>query len=131
MYGAQYGDMIIEDSGADYQSSSRKADLAKGTVAGAVAALKTELQNDVVMKRALWRAIMLDSLIMQTETVLNKRSSKDIGLVELRFLLDICAVLYEPKTSHLITLRRPKHLRCNNLGKVGLEPGRYGSFTDS
>lgn len=39
--------------------------------------------------------------------------------MELRFLLDICAVLYQPKTSHLITLKQPKHLRCRNLGKVG------------
>lgn len=58
-----YDNMIIEDSSTDYQgASSRKADLAKETVVGAVAALKRELQNDAVIKKGLWRAIMLDSL---------------------------------------------------------------------
>jgi len=51
------GEMIIEDSGVD-TSAARKDELSKKTIEGAVAALKTELSNDEVMKRAIWRAVM-------------------------------------------------------------------------
>jgi len=55
--GVAFGEMIIEDAGAD-NSGARKDELAKETIAGALAALKKELSEDAVMKKALWKATM-------------------------------------------------------------------------
>lgn len=55
--------------------------------------------------------------------------SSDIGLFELRDLLDLCSLLYEPKTSLVVRLRYPRYWRCQHLGKVGLSFCSFWSFS--
>jgi len=99
--GAMLGEMIMEDFGVD-ASGARKDDIAqKETIAGAVAALKKELDDDQVIKTSLWKAV----------------TSPDIGLLELRYLLDICHLLYQPKDSLLVVMKHEKHLHCKHIGK--------------
>ena len=55
--GGILGEMILEDFGVD-ASGARKDDIAqKETIAGAVAALKKELNDDQVIKASLWKAV--------------------------------------------------------------------------
>lgn len=44
--------------------------------------------------------------------------SKDIGLYELRDLLDLCSLLYIPKTSLLVELKLPRYWEVRNMGNV-------------
>jgi hypothetical protein len=46
--------------------------------------------------------------------------SQDIGLLELRDLTDICRLLYSTKDSLIVVMKRPRHLRCEHIGKVCL-----------
>lgn len=46
--------------------------------------------------------------------------SQDIGLIEIRSLLDICKLLYTTKDSLVVVMKRPRHLRCEHVGKVCL-----------
>lgn len=55
--GVDFGEMIIEDAGAD-NSVARKDQLAKETIDGALAALKAEVSEDAVLKEALWKSTM-------------------------------------------------------------------------
>jgi transcription initiation factor TFIID subunit 2 len=60
--GAMLGEMIMEDFGVD-ASGARKDDIAqKETIAGAVAALKKELNDDQVIKTSLWKAVAFVTL---------------------------------------------------------------------
>lgn len=54
--GMSFGDMIIEDASAD-NSAARKDELAKETIAGAVDALKKEVNSDSSFKKGLWKAV--------------------------------------------------------------------------
>lgn len=38
--------------------------------------------------------------------------------MEVQELLDICQILYDEKTSLMVTLKLPKHLTCTHVGKV-------------
>ena len=49
-------------------------------------------------------------------------SSPDIGLGEMRDLLDICDLLYEPKTSVVVKLLYPRYWQVEHMGNVGVTP---------
>ncbi|TGZ83661.1 hypothetical protein EX30DRAFT_88447 [Ascodesmis nigricans] len=94
------GLMVLDDTNADGTDARRDA-LKQGTIQGSMAALKSELADNQVMKEALWDAI----------------KSPELGIIELRFLLDICPLLYDSRDSWIVIMRRPKHLTCTHLGK--------------
>lgn len=49
-----------------------------------------------------------------------KSRSPELGLIELRFLLDICPLIYNTVNSWIVTIKRPKHLTCTHLGNVSV-----------
>ena len=96
----QQNSLIIEQESS---TESRQADLArKQSVNGALTALKQEVGSNAVLKRALWEAV----------------TSPVITLFEIRNLLDICSLLYEPITSMIIALKYPRYWKVENLGHV-------------
>jgi transcription initiation factor TFIID subunit 2 len=126
------GDMLIVDEEAS--AAARKAHIARTTsIDGALAALKMELKDNLVLKEAIWKAIQ----------------SPALTLFEEYDLLDVCLVLYDPKESLVLKLRYPrfwaveKHgkVRCicimlkfpmltTFLGQAGLQENRQGPDTD-
>jgi hypothetical protein len=44
-----------------------------------------------------------------------------LGMAELGELLEICNLLYEPQTSHLVVFRLPRYWKAQHIGKVRLE----------
>ncbi|KAI9680082.1 MAG: hypothetical protein M1817_005098 [Caeruleum heppii] len=82
--------------------STRAADLKRtGTVVGALAALEAELGGDETLKRELWKAV----------------TSPDIGLFQVRDLLDICSLLYDPRTSCRVILPYPRYWQVEHQGR--------------
>ncbi|KAI9811346.1 MAG: hypothetical protein M1827_005506 [Pycnora praestabilis] len=95
----QEGLIIEQDSSTAVES--RQAGLARTqTVPGALTALKDELGENPILKIALWKAI----------------TSPQIGLLEMRDLLDTCSLLYEPVTSLVMVLRYPRYWRVRHMG---------------
>ncbi|KAI4254035.1 MAG: hypothetical protein LQ352_003340 [Teloschistes flavicans] len=96
----QDGGLIIERD--DASNLARKADLARRTtVPGALAALKSEVQDNETLKKGLWTAI----------------SSPALTLKEIKELLDICTLLYEPESSMRVILKYPRYWQCKKVGK--------------
>lgn len=96
----QQSGLIIEQESS---TESRQVDLArKQSVSGALTALKQEIGSNAVLKRALWEAV----------------TSPEITLFEIRDLLDICGLLYEPITSMTVVLKYPRYWKVENLGHV-------------
>lgn len=92
--------LIIEEEGS---TEARQADLArKQTVPGALAALKQEVSGNEVLKEGIWEAVR----------------SPAPSLMEMKELLDICALLYEPKTQIYLRLKYPRYWRCTKIGPV-------------
>lgn len=54
----ELGEMMIIEDGGD-SSSSRKDELARETISGAIASLKKEIGEDKVLKESLWKACTL------------------------------------------------------------------------
>ena len=95
------GDMLIIEEEAS--SEARKAYIARTTsMDGAIAALKVELEDNLVLKDAIWKAVQ----------------SPIITLSEEYDLLDVCWVLYEIDMSLILKLRYPRYWAVENLGKV-------------
>ncbi|KAI9828920.1 MAG: hypothetical protein M1826_005843 [Phylliscum demangeonii] len=95
----EHDGLIIEQEASS--TVARQAELArKQTVAGALAALKEEIGANETLQKALWEAVI----------------SPTIGLLEMRDLLDVCSILYEPKTSLVVKLTYPRYWRIENLG---------------
>jgi transcription initiation factor TFIID subunit 2 len=94
-------DMLIVDDEADMQKKQAKIKRT-GTIDGALAALKTDLQNNEALKEWIWRAIC----------------SREIGVMEQSDLLDVCSVLYEAVESMVLVLPYPRYWRAINKGKV-------------
>ncbi|KZF26135.1 hypothetical protein L228DRAFT_242553 [Xylona heveae TC161] len=91
--------LVIEQESS---TEARQAELARTqTVPGALAALKTELGGSTTLQEALWHAI----------------TSPVVGLFEIRELLDLCAILYEPRTSLVVVLKYPRYWGVQHLGK--------------
>lgn len=67
----------------------------------ALIALKTALADDEVFKKALWNAVQAPAMT----------------IAEVVSFLDIAALLYEPSTQLIATLRLPHFYRVKNLGK--------------
>jgi len=96
----QQSGLIIEQESS---TESRQADLArKQSVSGALSALKQETGSNAVLKKALWEAV----------------TSPETTLSEIRDLLDICCLLYEPINSMIIALKYPRFWKVENLGHV-------------
>ncbi|KAI4158354.1 MAG: hypothetical protein LQ342_007523 [Letrouitia transgressa] len=94
--------LIIEEEGS---TEARQADLArKQTVPGALAALKQEVSGNEVLKEGIWEAVR----------------SPAPSLMEMKELLDICALLYEPKTQIYLRLKYPRYWRCTKIGPAKL-----------
>lgn len=72
------------------------------TVDGALAAVKKELQQNLPLKEALWKAI----------------KSAKLGLYEQSDLLDVCHILYEPVDSMTVIVKLPRYWNIEKLGKV-------------
>ena len=97
---AQQDGLIIEQEAT---TDARAADLVrKRTVAGALAALKTEVGANNTLKEGLWAAI----------------SSPNLSLRKIKELLGICGLLYVPETSYKVVLKYPHYWRCTKVGKV-------------
>ncbi|KAL4872249.1 hypothetical protein BDV12DRAFT_152444 [Aspergillus spectabilis] len=91
--------LIIEQESS---TEVRQADLARRqTVTGALAALKTEVSGDQVLKECLWAAC----------------SSPIIGALELSELTDLCRVIYDPITSKKVALKYPRYWGVKHVGK--------------
>ena len=96
---SQYDNLIIEQ---DSSTEERKAELArKQTVHGALSALKTELGANDVLKKELWNAI----------------KSPTLSLQQMWELLEICDLLYLPKSEMVISLKYPRYWQCKKVGK--------------
>lgn len=108
------GDMLLDASGSAPQDGSliidedvsleaRKVAIERlSTIDGAVAALKKEMQGNLALREALWKAI----------------SSGRIGVKEQSNLLDLCAALYEAVYSMEVVLKKPRYIKAKHLGKV-------------
>lgn len=95
---AQAGGLIIEQESS---TEVRQADLARRqTIPGAIEALKREVSGDNSFKEFFWAACNASSLTVH----------------EISELLDVCRVLYEPKTSKIVKLALPRYWKCQNLG---------------
>nr|POF19886.1 transcription initiation factor tfiid subunit 2 [Quercus suber] len=75
-------------------------DLRRTTPEGALEALKGALESDAVFKKAVWYAA----------------KAPDITLDEIAAFADIAGLIYEAKNSVTITLRYPRHYRCERDG---------------
>lgn len=96
----QQDGLIIEQE--ESSTNARKADLARRTtVAGALAALKAEVQDNETFKSGIWTAL----------------SSPILSFHEIKDLLDICALLYEPNSSMVVKLKYPRYWQCKKVGK--------------
>lgn len=72
------------------------------TVDGALSAVKKELQLDMPLKKALWKAIQ----------------SPKLNLVEQSDFLDVCNILYQPGVdSMVVEIKLPRYWNVDNLGK--------------
>lgn len=92
--------LIIAQEGS---TEARQAELARRqTIPGALAALKTELGENTILKQALWAAV----------------TSPIITLDEMSNLLDICAAIYDSKTSLMVVLKYPHHWQAEHIGKA-------------
>ena len=92
--------LVIEQESS---TEARKADLARRRdILGAMAALKEELQGNVVLKQALWEAV----------------ESSTLNLREISELLGICQILYTPETSMLVVLKYPRYMHITRQIKV-------------
>nr|POF00404.1 transcription initiation factor tfiid subunit 2 [Quercus suber] len=80
-------------------------DLRRTTPEGALEALKNTLELDAMFKDAIWYAA----------------NAPDITLDEVAAFADIAALIYEAKNSVTITLRYPRHYRCE---RAGGQPGK-------
>ncbi|KAI9866635.1 MAG: hypothetical protein M1813_001187 [Trichoglossum hirsutum] len=95
----QDGLVIVQEGGA---TDSRQQEIARTqTIPGALQALKKELDGNETLKQALWSAV----------------TSPEIGLLEVRDLLGMCALLYEPKTSLIVELKYPRKWAVEHMGK--------------
>ncbi|RDW81706.1 transcription initiation factor TFIID subunit TAF2 [Aspergillus mulundensis] len=91
--------LIIEQESS---TEIRQADLARRqTVTGALAALKTEVSGDLVLKECLWAACC----------------SPIIGVLELSEFADLCRVIYDPITTKRITLKYPRYWGLRHQGR--------------
>ncbi|KAL9006196.1 MAG: hypothetical protein Q9188_001075 [Gyalolechia gomerana] len=96
----QHDGLIIEQE--ESSTNARKADLARRTtVAGALAALKAEVKDNETLKSGIWTAL----------------SSPVVSFHEIKALLDICALLYEPNSSMVVKLKYPRYWQCKKTGK--------------
>ncbi|KAI9769282.1 MAG: hypothetical protein M1835_006729 [Candelina submexicana] len=90
--------LIIEQ---ETSTNTRQAELARTqTVPGALAALKEDLAENGILQGALWQAV----------------NSPEIGLFEMRELLDICSLLYKPNTSLIVKLKYPRYWGAEHIG---------------
>ncbi|KAI4139467.1 MAG: hypothetical protein L6R39_006275 [Caloplaca ligustica] len=91
--------LIIEQEAS---TESRRADLARRrTVVGALAALKDEVKDNQTLKQGIWTAI----------------TSRVLTFAEIKDLLDLCQLLYDPESSMVVKLRYPRYWRCKKVGK--------------
>ncbi|MCJ1320312.1 hypothetical protein MMC15_005650 [Xylographa vitiligo] len=94
--------LIIEQESS---TQARQDDLARRkTIAGALAALRTDLAANTTLQSSLWQAI----------------TSPALTLPQLGSLLEICSLLYEPQTSIVITLNYPRYWQCRSNGRTTL-----------
>ena len=92
--------LVIEQEGS---TEGRKADIARRqTVPGALKALKAELESSESLKKAIWAAV---------------RSPIET-LPEIKELLLVCSLLYEPSTSMLVTLRYPRYWQTPEVERL-------------
>ncbi len=92
--------LIIEQESSS--TDARKADLARRTtIAGALTALKNELKDNETLKQGLWTAI----------------TGPVLSLHEIKELLALCSLLYDPETQMMLVLRYPRYWRCRKTGK--------------
>ena len=98
----QQDGLVIEQESS---TEARKLDLArKQTVVGALAALKSEISTNTVLKEGLWTAI----------------ASPTLTLREIGELLELCSLLYDRESSMIVTLKYPRYWRCRKTGKATL-----------
>ncbi|MCJ1284983.1 hypothetical protein MMC26_004320 [Xylographa opegraphella] len=96
--------LIVEQESS---TQARQDDLARRkTITGALAALRTDIAANTTLQSSLWQAI----------------SSPTLTLPQLGALLEICSLLYEPRTSILIVLKYPRYWKCRSHGRTTL-PG--------
>lgn len=99
----QQDGLVIEQEAS---TETRKAELARRTtVVGALAALKEEVKDNEIFKQGLWTAI----------------SSPILTFHEIRELLNLCQLLYEPELSMVVRLQYPRYWQCKKIGKTKLQ----------
>jgi transcription initiation factor TFIID subunit 2 len=92
--------LIIEEQSSNEE---RKALIARTTsIEGALHALKRELEGNLVLKDAIWKAV----------------KSQAISLFEQVDFLDICWILYDPVDSMVVNLKLPRYYEVSHVGKV-------------
>jgi transcription initiation factor TFIID subunit 2 len=93
--------IVEEDSGLN---EARKDHIERTTdIDGALKAVKKELEENIPLKEALWKAI----------------KSPKLDLFEQSDLLDVCEILYKPGVDSMtVDVKLPRYWECENLGKV-------------
>lgn len=90
--------LIIEQAEAITDARKEKA-ARKEDIHKALKALKEDLQGNVVLQQAMWKAFQ----------------SHVIGLDEKRRILDLCEAMFEPEDSLLVTVKYPSYWTCTRI----------------
>jgi len=92
------GILIVDQGDTEIQQRKRDA-VRKEDITHALQALKEELRTNTDLPLAIWRAV----------------ESPIIGLKEKAHLLDLCAAMFDPELSMLVTLNYPKYWNCERV----------------
>lgn len=85
----------------DDNITARQDTIARETIEGAIAHLKSELLENKHVQQALWSAVQ----------------SRKLNLLDVRLLLQIARIIYPTKDSLMVTLRAPRRMMCRHEGK--------------
>lgn len=108
-------EMVIEEDAAQ-SLAVRKDQLVRASISGAIEALRKELSEDETLKEEMWKCVKYTYIRRHLIC-----SSLHIDLAIRQYALDLCRILYDEKTSYMITFKLPKKKKrfaCHNLGKV-------------
>ncbi|KAK2625555.1 hypothetical protein QTJ16_004867 [Diplocarpon rosae] len=108
--GGTADDILIDASAA---AKARAALIARTkSIEGALLALRNELQDNEVLKVALWKAVR----------------SPSIGVTEQLDFLDICHVIYAAVETLVLKLKLPRYWKATHAGRVCNTCSRYNSY---
>jgi len=116
----QHMEGLIIEGGTELTEARAKEIARTETVPGALAALKSELGENELLKRALRNSLTyvplsLERTVLQTNY--NHRSEY-IGLFEFANVVAVCALLYTPDNTLRVLLKYPRYWKLEHMGHV-------------